>query len=53
MTATVLLLRFAFGAIAAVVLVAFLALPLFVGALAAAYGDRFFTGFLRLFKWLQ
>ena len=65
MTATVLLLRFAFVALAALVLVAFLAfagvvsvwltvsLPLCVGLLAAAYGDRFLTGFPRVFKWLQ
>jgi hypothetical protein len=65
MSATVVLLRFAFGALAALVLVAVLAfagvaslwlsvgLPVAIGTLSVAFGDRFLTSFLRLFRWLS
>jgi len=65
MDATVALMRFLFGAIGALVLVAFLAiwglvplwlgisLPVAVGVLAMFFGDRFLVGFMRVFRWLQ
>lgn len=65
MDATVAMMRFLFGAIAALVLVAFLAiwglvplwlgisLPVAVGALTMFFGDRFLVGFMRVFRWLR
>jgi fatty acid desaturase len=65
MDATVASMRFLFGAIAGLVLVAFLAiwgfvplwlgisLPVAVGVLATFFGDRFIVGFMRIFRWLR
>ena len=65
MDATIALIRFLFGAVAGLVLVACLAiwnlmpfwlgiaLPIAVGVAALLVGDRFLVGFLRVFRWVR
>ena len=65
MNLTVAALRFLFGAVAGLVLVAAFAVfgllplwlavagPVATGVLAIAFGDRFLLAFMRIFRWLQ